>query len=325
MTGKFMRHWQVRVIGDPPVLTEAPEPDPQPGEVRLRVAACGLNFADLLTIEGRYQERHTPPFTPGLECAGVVEALGAGVAGPPPGSRVLTFLRGGAFAEVVCAPADRVVPVPDAMSLTQAAAFPVAYGTSHLALDHRAQLRPGETLLVIGAAGGVGLTAVELGARMGARVIAMARGAAKLATAKAAGAHDLIDSDTPDLKAALRALGGTDVVYDAVGGAAFEPALRSLRPEGRYLAIGFASGTVPQVPANLLLVKNLSVIGLYWGGYLTFRPGVLTQSLTTLLDLFRDDGLRPHISHTLPFAALPDGLALLRDRAATGKVVLTMP
>jgi len=156
-------------------------------------------------------------------------------------------------------------------------------------------------------------------------VIAMARGADKLAVARAAGAHDLLDSDTPDLRDALRALGGCDVVYDTVGGPMFDPALRSLRPEGRYLAIGFASGTVPQIPANLLLVKNLSVIGLYWGGYLAFRPQVLTRSLSTLLDWFAQGGLRPHISHSLPFDALPDALDLLRTRAATGKVVLTLP
>ena len=319
-----MRHWQVSGINQPPVLITQAMPAPQPGEARIRVSACGLNFADLLMIEGRYQERRPLPFTLGLECAGVVEALGPGTEGPAPGTRVLAFAPG-AMAEALCLPASGLLPIPDAMSFVQAAAFPVAYGTSHLALDHRAHLQPGETLLVTGASGGVGLTAVELGARMGARVIAMARGDAKLGIAKAAGAHDLIDSDTPDLKAALRALGGCDVIYDTVGGDLFDPALRTLRPEGRYLAIGFASGTVPQIPANLLLVKNLTVIGLYWGGYLTFRPQVLTQSLSTLLGWFAAGGLTPHISHTLPFDALPHGLDLLRTRAATGKVVLTLP
>lgn len=297
---------------------------PGPGELLVRVAACGLNFADLLIVEGRYQEQRPAPFTMGLECAGTVAALGPGTAGPGIGTRVLAFAPG-AMAEAVCLPAGLAVPIPDGMGFPQAAGFPVAYGTSHLALDHRARLQPGETLLVTGASGGVGLTAVELGARMGARVIAMARGADKLAIARAAGAHDLIDSDTPDLRGALRAAGGCDVVFDTVGGALFDPALRSLRPEGRYLAIGFASGTVPQIPANLLLVKNLSVIGLYWGGYLSFRPQVLTQSLATLLDWFAAGELHPRISHALPFEALPQGLDLLRNRAATGKIVLTMP
>jgi len=320
-----MRHWQVPGLGQAPVLMTSALPQPQPGEVRLRVAACGLNFADLLMIEGRYQTRTEPPYTPGLECAGTVEALGPGTAGPPPGTRVLAYTGGGALAEAICLPADRLLPIPEAMSLVQAAGFPIAYGTSHLALSHRADLRAGETLLVLGAAGGVGLTAVELGARQGARVIAVACGADKLGIARAAGAQELIDSDTPDLRAALKAIGGCDVVYDTVGGALFDPALRALRPEGRYLAIGFASGTVPQVPANLLLVKNLSVIGLSWGAYLTFRSRVLTDSLTTLLTWFAEGTLHPHVSHTLPFAALPQGLTLLRTRAATGKVVLTLP
>lgn len=319
-----MRHWQITALGEDPVLAQRADPVPGPGQVLVRVAACGLNFADLLMVEGRYQESRTPPFTMGLECAGTVAALGPGTDGHAIGTRILAFAPG-AMAEALCLPADHLVPIPDSMSFAQAARFPVAYGTSHLALDHRAHLQPGETLLVTGASGGVGLTAVELGTRMGARVIAMARGADKLAIAHTAGAHELIDSETPDLKTVLRALGGCDVVYDTVGGALFDPTLRSLRPEGRYLAIGFASGTVPQVPANLLLVKNLSVIGLYWGGYLTFRPQVLTQSLSTLLDWFVAGHLHPHISHTLPFDALPKGLDLLRNRAATGKIVLTMP
>jgi NADPH2:quinone reductase len=319
-----MRHWQVTHPGQPPVLISQTLPSATQGQAAIRVAACGLNFADLLMIEGRYQERPALPFTLGLECAGLVEALGPDTEGPAIGTRVLAHTPG-AMAEALCLPVDRLIPIPDAMSFAQAAAFPIAYGTSHLALDRRANLQAGETLLVTGASGGVGLTAVELGARMGARVIAMARGAEKLAIARAAGADEVIDSDTPDLKAALKSLGGCDVVYDTVGGDLFDPCLRALRPEGRYLAIGLASGKVPQVPANLLLVKNVSVIGLYWGGYLTFRPQVLTRSLTTLLGWFADGGLRPHISHALPFDALPHALDLLRSRIATGKVVLTLP
>ncbi len=318
-----MRQWSLSALGQAPTLGHAPDPVPKAGEVVVAVAACGLNFADLLMIEGRYQERQTLPFTLGLECAGTVVALGPGATGPAVGTRVLAFAPG-AMAERVCLPADQLVPIPGTMGFEQAAGFPVAYGTSHLALGHRAGLQPGETLLVTGASGGVGLTAVELGVRMGARVIAMARGADKLAVARAAGAQHLIDSDTPELRAALRDLGGCDVVYDTVGGPLFDPALRSLRPEGRYLAIGFASGTVPQIPANLLLVKNLSVIGLYWGAYRTFRPQVLTDSLSTLLDWFASGDLHPHISHVLPFDALPQALDLLRDRAATGKIVLTV-
>jgi NADPH:quinone reductase len=317
-----MRAWQVATLGAEFSLREVPSMRPAQGEVCLQVKCCGLNFADLLMRDGKYQEKPALPYTPGMEVAGVVEALGPGVTGLAPGMRVLAFVNSGGLAERVVVPADRLLVLPDTMPFADAAAFPIAYGTSHLALDHKARLQSGETLLVLGAAGGVGLTAVEISKRMGARVVASARGAAKLEIAKAAGADLVIDSETPDLKAAFKALGGVDVVYDAVGGPAFDAALSACRPEGRLLAIGFASGQVPQVPANLLLVKNLSVMGLYWGGYQKFAPQVLRSSLETLLQWYGEGGLRPHISHILPFAELPQALALLRDRKSTGKVVV---
>ena len=299
-------------------------PEPGPGEVRLRLRACGLNFADLLMVKGTYQDRPPLPFTMGMEFAGVVEALGPGVAGPAPGTRVAAFGGQGGLAEAAVVRADRLLPVPEGMGFDQAAAFMVAYGTSHLALNHRARLQPGETLLVLGAAGGVGLTAVEIGRRMGAKVIASARGPERLEIARAAGAHHLIDSEAPDLRGTLKALGGVDVVYDAVGGAPFMEALRATRPEGRLLTIGFAGGEVPQIPANLLLVKNLTVIGLYWGGYAVFAPQVLDDSLATLMDWFAHGWIAPHISHRLPLNRVEEGLALLRERRSTGKVVITM-
>ncbi|MDT8856673.1 NADPH:quinone oxidoreductase family protein [Paracoccaceae bacterium Fryx2] len=320
-----MLAYRIDAFGQPARLQTLPDPVPGPGEVRLRIAACGLNFADLLMQEGKYQERPTPPFTLGMEVAGTVEALGPGSAGPAPGTRVAAFASQGGLATSGCFAADRCLPLPDAMDFTTAAAFQIAYGTSHVALSHKAALQPGETLLVLGAAGGVGLTAVEIGKRMGARVIASARGADKLAVAAAAGADHLIDSDAPDLRGTLKALGGVDVVYDPVGGDAFLEALRATRPEGRLLTIGFASGAVPQVPANLLLVKNLSVMGLYWGGYLSFRPEVLTRSMATLFGWFADGGLHPHVSHTLPLDRVAEALTLLRSRTSTGKVVVTMP
>jgi NADPH:quinone reductase len=306
----------------PPAFGNTHLPQPGPGEILVRVAACGLNFADLLMVAGTYQDTPPRPFIPGMELAGHVERLGPGLSGPAPGTRIAAFSGKGGLAEFAVVPAERCVVVPETMSLEQAAGFQIAYGTSHLALDHRAGLREGETLLVLGAAGGVGLTAVEIGARMGARVIASARGPARLEVARKAGAHHLIDSDSPDLRTQLKALGGVDVVYDTVGGPAFLEALRATRPEGRLLTIGFAGGDVPQIPANLLLVKNLSVIGLYWGGYLSFRPEVLTGSLATLMDWFRQGKLHPHVSHVLPFERTAEGLDLLRNRQATGKVVI---
>lgn len=317
-----MRGWRIDALGQPAVFTTLEDRPPGPGEARVAIAACGLNFADLLMAEGRYQERPPLPFVPGLELAGTVVDLGPGTQGPAPGTRVAVYAGHGGLAERGCFAVDSLIPIPDGMTMAEAAGFQIAYGTSHLALEHKARLQKGETLLVLGAAGGVGLTAVEIGKRMGARVIACARGAEKLQIARAAGADEVIDSDHPDLKDALKALGGADVVYDPVGGAAFDAALRATRPDGRLLAIGFASGTVPQVPANLLLVKNLTVIGFWWGGYLAFAPQVLRDSLTTLMRWHGEGGLRPHISHLLPLERLPEGLDLLRSRAATGKVVI---
>ena len=320
-----MRALQISTFGLPPDLRTVPVPDPGPGEVLLRTAACGLNFADLLMSGGSYQDTPPLPFTLGMEVAGTVEACGPAVTGFAPGARVAAVPGSGGLADFVAVPAARCVAIPDGTSFVQAASFQIAYGTSHLALDHRARLQPGETLLVLGAAGGVGLTAVEIGKHMGARVIASARGQARLAIAQRAGADVLVDSDTADLRDRLRAEGGVDVVFDTVGGPAFLQALRATRPEGRLLCVGFAGGDVPQIPANLLLVKNLSVIGLYWGGYLAFRPEVLTASMATLFGWFGDGILRPHISHVLPLDRAAEGLDLLRGRKATGKVVVTLP
>ena len=319
-----MRAFIVDAFGTAPRLEERAErPVAGPGELLLGVRACGLNFADLLMIEGKYQETPTPPFTPGMEISGEVLALGDRVTGFSVGDRVIGFPGHGGLAEVARVPAARCVALPEGMDHVTGAAFQVAYGTSHLALTGPAGLRAGETLLVLGAAGGVGLTAVEIGAQLGARVIAVARGPEKLAVAKAAGAAHLIDSTAADVRAEVKALGGADVVYDPVGGADFTAALRATRPGGRILVIGFASGEVPQIPANLLLVKNVSVIGFYWGGHLTFAPERLTTSLAELMAWHADGRLKPHISHVLPLDRALEGLELLRTRASTGKVVVT--
>ncbi len=319
-----MKAWVVEQIGAPMQLRERPVPEPGPGEVLVRIEACGINFADLLMLEGKYQETPPVPFVPGMELAGTVEALGPGVDGLSAGDRVAIFAGSGGLAEMGCFAAERCLKLPPAMPFEEAAAFAVAYGTSHLALFHRAGLRRGERVLVLGAAGGVGLTAVELAAQAGAEVIAVARGADRLEVARKAGAAHLLESESADITAEVKALGGADIVFDPVGGALFDAALRACRPEARYIVIGFASGAIPQIPANILLVKNITAIGLYWGGYMRFAPQVLTGGLAQLLELYAAGRIHPHVSHAVPFARAPEALELLRSRKATGKVVVSM-
>lgn len=300
-----------------PCVIDVEAPTPKAGEVHVQIAACGLNFADLLLAKGTYQDKRPHPVTLGMELAGTVVADAGGLKA---GTRVAVFASAGGLAEQGVFPAARCIALPDAMPFEVAAGFQIAYGSSHLALV-KARLRPGETLLVLGAAGGVGLTAVEIGKLMGARVIACARGA-KGEVARQAGADAVLDSDDPDLKAKLKALGGVDVVYDPVGGAGYRTALSALRPDGRYLLIGFASGDLPQIAANHLLVKNVSVIGFWWGGYLASDPAAVTDSLRQLFDWYIEGRLHPHISHVLPLAHAAEGLELIRSRRATGKVVI---
>jgi len=318
-----MRAFQVATFDEKPALADIADPAPGTGEVLLDIAACGLNFADLLMADGTYQETPAPPFTLGMEVCGTVIAQGADVDQPAIGTRVAVFGGQGGLAEKGLFPAALCRPVPDTMADAIAAGFMVAYGTSHLALSRRAQLQPGETLLVLGAAGGVGLTAVEIGKAMGATVIAVARGADKLTVAEEAGADHLIDSTTDDVKAVVKSLGGADVVYDPVGGDAFKAALGACNREARVIVIGFASGDLPQIPANIILVKNITVIGFYWGGYLGFNPQVLTDSLAELMDWHAQGKLHPHVSHILPLDRAGDALELMRTRKSTGKVVVT--
>ncbi len=318
-----MRAYRIAAAGAPAQLVDIDTPTPDPGQVLIRIRACGLNFADLLMQKGTYQDTPAAPFTLGLEIAGDVVALGADVTRVAVGERVAVYCGQGGLAEYGAFDADRVVPIPDAMTYEQAAGFQIAYGTAHMALDYRARMQPGETLLVTGAAGGVGLTAVEIGKLMGATVIAHARGADRLAIAQAAGADHLID-DSEDLRSRVRELGGADVVYDAIGGDVWKAAFRATNPEGRLLPIGFAGGEVPQIPANHLLVKNLDVIGFYIGGYLKFRPQVVADSFRTLMEWFEQGRLRPHVSHLLPLEQVAEGMELLRSRKSTGKVVITM-
>lgn len=302
------------------------EPSPlAAGQVRIQVVAAGVNFADSLAIVGKYQEKMEPPFVPGLELAGTVVDVAADVPGLAVGDRVMANVSGGAFAESCVAHWTDVHKLPDALDFVTAAGFPVAYGTSHLGLL-KAGLKPGEVLVVHGAAGGVGLTAVEIGAAMGATVIATAGGADKVRVALDHGAHHGIDYKTEDIRERVKALTGgrgADVVYDPVGGDVFDASLRAVAPDGRILVIGFASGTVPQIPANHLLVKNVTVIGYWWGAYRKINPMLVRDSMAAALDLWAAGKLRPHVSHTLPMDQAEQAIGLLKSRAATGKVVLT--
>ena len=319
-----MQALQVTQLGQNPQVSNIDTPKPASGQVRLKILACGLNFADLLMIKGTYQDTPKLPFTLGLELVGIVDALGPKTSGPAIGTRVAVYSGQGGLAQYGCFDVARCLPLPDGVPTIEAAGFQIAYGTSHVALDYKARLQPGETLLVLGAAGGVGLTAVELGKLMGAKVIAAARGQKRLDIAAAAGADHLIDPETTDLREAVKALGGADVVYDPVGGDQFAAAFRACNPDGRMIVIGFASGTVPPIAANHMMVKNITVQGVNWGGYMRFKPQVLTESLRTLIDWYQAGRLKPHISHIVPFEQAVEGLDLLRTRKSTGKVVITL-
>jgi NADPH2:quinone reductase len=307
-------------------VEDIPSPPIRDGAVRLAVHAAGINFADLLLVSGQYQEKPAFPFTPGMEAAGTVTEVAAGVSGLKVGDRVMALTGTGAYAEEVVVDANRAVKIPDKMDFAAAAAFPVAYGTSHGAFDWRAHLQPGEWLLVHGAAGGVGLTAVEIGKVMGARVIACAGSAEKLEIARQYGADHLIDYSREDIRERVKAITGgrgADVVYDPVGGDAFDASLRSIAWGGRIIIIGFASGRIPQVPANIVLVKNIDVIGFYWGSHQARRPELLRDSYTKLLGWFEQGKLNPHISAKLDLSQVAKAMGLLQQRKSTGKVVLT--
>jgi NADPH2:quinone reductase len=317
-----MRAMQVVELGKPLHMNTVDQPEAKAGEVLVRVHTCGLNFGDLLVMKGTYQEKPTLPATIGMEICGTITALGDGVTHLKVGQKIGAYCGFGGLADYAAIKADLCVALPDDMDTSDAAAFLIAYGTSQVALDYKARLQPGERLLVLGASGGVGLTAVELGKLMGAEVIACARGADKLAICKQAGADHLIDSETDDIREIVKSLGGADVVYDPIGGDQFKAALRACNPEARILPLGFASGEVPQIPANILLVKNLTVMGFYWGGYTRVNPRVLTDSFATLIEWYEAGKIKPHISATYALEDANEALELLRTRKATGKVVV---
>jgi NADPH2:quinone reductase len=306
-------------------MEEIAEPSPGPGQVRIRVRACGINFADSLIVRGQYQKQPQPPFSPGFEVSGEVSKVGAGVTALALGDRVIAVTPHGGYAEQVIAEENRCVAMPAAMSWEHGAAFPVVFGTSHVALWHRARLQAGETLVVHGAAGGAGLTAVAIGKQLGATVIATANGSGKLDVARAHGADHLIDSSREDVRTRIKELTagrGADVIYDPVGGELFAASLRSIAFEGRILIIGFAGGKVQQIPANHLLVKNVDVIGVNWPAYAELNPRVMTESFQTLIKWYLDGKIKPHVSASYPLEQAVKALDDVVSRKSTGKVIL---
>jgi NADPH2:quinone reductase len=308
------------------VVEDHPAPPLVPGSVRIRVEAAGVNYADGLIVAGKYQEKPEPPFIPGFEVAGIVTEIADDVVSVGVGERVMAMPGLGGFAEEVVVSEGAVWPLPEGMDMATGAAFPIAYGTAHFGLFDRARLCPGEVVLIHGAAGGVGLTAVECAKAGDALVIATAGGAEKLAIARDHGADHTIDSRADDIRARVLEITeghGADVVYDPVGGEVFDASLRCTAPDGRLLAVGFASGGVPQIPANRLLVKNLSVIGFWWGAYLKLAPGRVRASMTTLAGWYEAGHLRPRVSGRYPLDAAVEAIEVLHARRATGKLVLT--
>lgn len=313
--------------GPPESLTfeELPSPRPGPGEAVVAVKAAGVNFPDVLIIQNKYQFKPPLPFSPGSELAGVVKEVGEGVGGFKPGDKVIAFTTYGAFAEEVNAEASRLLPMPQGMDYPSAAAFLLTYATSDHALRDRGALQPGETLLVLGAAGGVGLAAIEIGSALGARVIACASSEEKLAVCREHGADAGINYAAEDLRERIKALTdgrGVDVVYDAVGGPYTEPAFRSLAWRGRLLVVGFAAGEIPRLPLNLPLLKGASIVGVFWGDFARREPRQFADSVRQLGAWYAQGKLRPHVSQTFPLERAADALKLMAARQVKGKVVL---
>jgi NADPH2:quinone reductase len=307
------------------VLADIPDPVAGPGEIVAEVVAVGLNFFDTLIVAGKYQTKPPFPFSPGGEFAGVVESVGAGVAAFAPGDRVMGYTNFNAARERTAVAADNIVKLPAGLDFDRAAALTITYGTAYHALKHRAQLHPQETLAVLGAAGGVGLAAVELGRVMGARVIACASTDAKLDFARSHGAHDVVNYDREDLRDALRRLAGEhgiDVVFDPVGGRYSEPAVRSLAWEGRHLVVGFAAGEIPKLPLNLVLLKGCAVLGVFWGAWVRHDNERYKAAISELAHWCAEGKLSCHIQEVYPLAETPRALKALADRKVMGKLLV---
>ena len=312
-------------LPDSLVVEELADPLPGPGQVALEVKAAGVNFPDVLIIQGKYQFKPELPFTPGSELSGVVRALGEGVSGFAVGDKVIAFTATGAFAEQIVVPAQALMPMPPGMDFDTAAAITLTYGTSHHAVVDRAALKAGETMLVLGAAGGVGLAAIEIGKALGARVIAAASSDDKLAVCRAHGADATINYSNEDLRAAIKAATGgkgPDVIYDPVGGIYSEPAFRSIGWRGRYLVVGFANGDIPSLPLNLTLLKGASLMGVFWGEFAKREPKANLGAMRQLMGWLAEGKIRPLISGRYRLADAGQALADMAARKVTGKVVI---
>lgn len=308
-------------------IAEVPEPLAGPGEVIVRVTAVGLNFADTLITRGKYQFKPELPFSPGAEICGVVEALGPGVSGIAPGGRVMAYVNWGGAREKIAVDAKALIAVPHGVPDTVAAGVSVTYGTAMHGLKDRGHLKAGETVVVTGAAGGAGLAAVEIAQLMDARVIAVASTPEKLAVARASGADECIQFPGADLKDAVRGLTdgrGADVVYDCIGGDAAEPLVRALAWEGRYLVVGFASGDIPKIPLNVVLLKGANIAGVFWGEAVRRQPENQAANMRKVLGWVADGRLKPLTHAVYPLERIGEALSVLDRREASGKVVLTL-
>ena len=309
------------------VIEDLPDPTPGPGEAVVRVKAAGLNFFDTLITRGTYQTKPDLPFSPAGEIAGVVEALGPGGLHPPIGTRVMAYLGYGGARERAVVAVDRLIPIPDAVLDATACGIAITYGTAIHGLKDRGRLRAGETVAVLGAAGGAGLAAVAVAKLLGARVIAVASTPEKLAICRDHGADETIDYAQVDLKDGLRSITagrGVDVVYDCVGGSHAEPALRALAWGGRFLVVGFASGEIPKIPLNLLLLKGAEAVGVFWGESVRRDLKQHRANMEVILGAISLGQLKPHVSRVFPLAEIGDALRVLDRRQAIGKVVLTV-
>ncbi|MGZ3158375.1 MAG: NADPH:quinone oxidoreductase family protein [Burkholderiaceae bacterium] len=307
------------------IIEELPDLVAAPGEIIVDIQAAGVNFPDVLIIQNKYQFKPALPFTPGSEFAGIVRSVGAGVAQYKPGDRVIAFTGQGAFAQQIAVSAQSVMPMPPGMAFDIAAAMTLTYGTSHHAIVDRAQLKPGETLLVLGAAGGVGLAAIEIGKALGARVIAAASSDEKLAICKMHGADATINYTTQDLREAIKNTTngkGPDVIYDPVGGIYTEPAFRSIAWRGRYLVVGFANGEITKLPLNLALLKGASLVGVFWGEFAKREPQANLAAMRELITWLDEGKIKPHISGRYALSDTPQALNDMAARKVTGKIVI---